>query len=113
MRKPFQGLWNVIRFNWPFYVLSLGIVLALLIFRYYLNEPLKTGVDSLLILVAGLTLVSLLVSWYVYDLSGFYTLDWLNSLQPGKGETIVNINAGFDETSLLLKSRFADAEMIV
>ena len=113
MRKPFQGLWNVIRFNWPFYVLPLGFVLAGLVLRYYVDPSFRIGVDILLLLAAGSTLVSLLVSWYVYDLAGFYKLNWLESIKPGKGETIVNINAGFDETSKLLKSRFDDAEMIV
>ena len=113
MRKPFQGLWNVMRFNWPFYVMALGFVLVVFILRSYLDPQFRIGADILLILGALATLLSLLVTWYVYDLSGFYKLDWLESLQSGKGETIVNINAGFDETSVLLKSKFGDANMIV
>ena len=113
MRRPFQGLWNVIRFNWPFYVLALGFVPGVLVIRYYLYPPFRIGADILLLLAVCSTLISLMVSWYVYDLSGFYKLDWLKSLQPGNGGIIVNINAGFDETSELLKSRFADTEIIV
>lgn len=113
MRKPFQGLWNVVRFNWPFYVLALGSVLAALIFRQYVNELFKLGINVLLLLAVFLTLASLLVSWYVYDLSGFYKLDWLKGPRPETAETIININAGFDDTSELLKSKFEGAEVIV
>ncbi|MEP7076811.1 MAG: class I SAM-dependent methyltransferase [Acidobacteriota bacterium] len=113
MRRPFQGLWNVIRFNWPFYVLALGLMPVVLVIRYFMPLQFRVAADFLLIFAAILTLLSLAVSWYVYDLAGFYRLDWLAKLQSGSSATIININAGFDETSELLKSRFPDAEMIV
>ena len=113
MRTPFQGLWNVIRFNWPFYLLAVACMPLVLAMRYFLDTPFKTAADVLLIFGACCTLISLAVSWYVYDHAGFYKLDWLEGFRAGKIDRIVNINAGFDETSVLLKKRFADAEMIV
>jgi len=113
MRKPFEGLWNVIRFNWPFYVLSTALVISIILIRSYLNGPVKIAVDVLLFLVIFSTLLSLLVSWHVYDLSGFYKLDWLKDLRPRERDTIVNINAGFDETSHLLAHKFKNARIIV
>lgn len=51
------------------------------------------------------TSVSLLVSYYVYDLSDLYKLNWLHELVANlkRDLKIVNIHAGFDETSLPTK----------
>lgn len=113
MRKPLQGVWNIIRFNWPFYASAVGLVVLVLVFRSYFGLQLNVSTNLLLIFIILPTLISLLVSLYVYDLSGLYKFEWLNNLQQNSGEKIVNINAGFDETSLLLKNKFKDAEMIV
>lgn len=113
MRKPFQGVWNIVRFNWPFYVSATLLVTAILFFRGFAGLEVKVTTSLLLIFVVTPTTISLLVSFCVYDLSGLYKLDWLNHLQRSRGEKIVNINAGFDETSVLLKNKFEDAEMIV
>ncbi|MFD2246592.1 class I SAM-dependent methyltransferase [Pontibacter ruber] len=64
-----------------------------------------------LTLVSGSIIISLLVSLYIYDLSGFYNLDWVE--QRHTDRLLVNINAGFDETSALLKAKFRNSELIV
>jgi hypothetical protein len=69
------------------------------------------AVYALVSVTGAALLISLIVSWYVYDLSGFYELQWLDDLGRGDGARIVNINAGFDETSGLLAERFTGAEM--
>jgi len=113
MRTPFQGVWNIIRFNWPFYVLSLVVVLFIFLVRYNSSGWLTIAANILLFLIVASTIISLLVSWYVYDHSGFYELNWLDDTPAGESETIVNINAGFDETSALLENRYKNAELIV
>ena len=113
MRKPLQGTWNIIRFNWHFYLLSLGILLLLILLSQNMNETFSLYSNILLCLVAIITLLSLLVSLYVYDLSGLYKFGWLSELKPKEKSVIVNINAGFDETSILLKNSFKNAELIV
>ena len=113
MRKPFQGVWNIIRFNWQFYVLAIVSTVVLLLLRTNFNAPFRTASNILVVLILGSTLVSLVVSCYVYDFSGLYSLSWLDNLPSKANEKIVNINAGFDETSNLLKSKFANSELIV
>lgn len=57
----------------------------------------------------------LLVSAYVYDLSGYYNFHWLKD-QVGKNEKvnhIVNINAGFDETSFIIENKFPGSDLKV
>lgn len=42
-----------------------------------------------------------------------YSLNWLDSISLSKGSPIVNIHAGFDESSHLLKHKFPEAELSV
>ncbi len=111
VRRPFQGVWNIVRFNWHFYLLSLGLALILLLPIRALDELYRSFAGAAFLLLTGTTLLSLLVSYYVYDLSGLYRMDWSGECAPGG--CIVNVHAGFDETSPLLRERFPASELIV
>lgn len=113
LRKPFHGVWNIIRFNWHFYALSIGLVLALWAFPFFRTSihPNYTLVPAAAIL--WVTLISLLVSAYVYDVSNLYSLQWMDKLLLDQPAAITNINAGFDETSELLANKYPDAELAV
>ncbi|RZJ87240.1 MAG: methyltransferase domain-containing protein [Chryseobacterium sp.] len=61
----------------------------------------------------GLT-IPLIVSAYVYDFSGYYDFKWLKDAAVDfNAKQIVNINAGFDETSFILESNFPAADLKV
>lgn len=111
MRKPFQGVWTVVRFNWHFFVLSFGVVILLLAAADQLGR-FSSVANVLAFLIGATTLVSLLVTFYVYDTSDLYSFNWLDhgSKTP---ITVVNIHAGFDETSAILQSRFPESELRV
>lgn len=113
MRKPFQGVWNIIRFNWHFYVVAIAFLCCLLLSENYLSLPTKPYLRIIELLILVPTLVSLCVSLYVYDLSGLYQLNWIDNRSQKHPMTIVNIHAGFDETSTLLASKFKKAELLV
>ena len=111
LRKPFQGVWNIIRFNWHFYVIAgIGIIGILLALPYF-----SLVINSLLLLVITVSLltifISLLISYFIYDVSNLYDLSWLKSETPNP--TIVNINAGFDETSKLINNQITGADLKV
>ena len=110
IRKPFQGVFNIIRFNWHFYVMALTLIIILFSAANCFEKPIQISAYSVGILIAFSTIVSLLVSYYIYDLSGLYDLTWIVS--KGTENLIVNINAGFDETTVLLKNKFKSAEII-
>ena len=57
----------------------------------------------------------LIVSAYVYDFSGYYSLKWLNGFKflDSDSNQIININAGFDETSFLIKNLFPLSDLKV
>lgn len=113
LRKPFQGVGNIIRFNWHFYVLSFVLVSILLFLNSLLKDPYSFYTIIICLLIIGTTVNSLLVSMYVYDLSDLYQLTWLDQLEVRANSHIVNIHAGFDETSALLCARYPDADLAV
>jgi ubiquinone/menaquinone biosynthesis C-methylase UbiE len=112
VRKKYQGIYNIIRFNWHFYALSALFVVLVLLTKYY-STSLSILADILLLLIAWAVVVSLAVSFYIYDLSDLYTFSWLDNLKKAENEKIINIHAGFDETSQLLKNKLATAELQV
>jgi len=111
MRRPFQGVWNIIRFNWQYYVLAVSAVLFLLLIRDNLPDLLRLAAIITIVLITLTTLVSLAVSTYVYDFSALYSLDWIQ--HGGIVDHMVNLHAGFDETSALLKSKYPKAHLTI
>jgi ubiquinone/menaquinone biosynthesis C-methylase UbiE len=62
-------------------------------------------------LLAILTLaVSLIISFYIYDLSNLYQLNWLSN---GDNKTVLTINAGFDETSGIIRDKFPKVDLTI
>ncbi len=111
IRKPFQGVWNIVRFNWHFYILSAAFLIGLFILNNYISKIYHLYIFAFFILILGTTLISLLVSFYVYDISNLYKLNWLD--RANSNLNVVNIHAGFDETSVLLSTKFPSAELSV
>lgn len=109
LRRPFQGVANILRFNWHFFLLAGAAVGAGVVASSWLEGQLRWAALAAVGLLGGTTLVSLLVSWYVYDLSGLYRLEWLEGVAVPPGGEMANIHAGFDETSSLLRARYPDA----
>src|SRR3954466_10403825 len=105
-RRKFQGVVNILSFNRHFYFAGLVILAVVLLVIYFAHWP---SVVFWLVIAAFLygLITPLIVSAYVYDFSDYYKLDWLKSLVGNheKVKLIVNINAGFDETSFILKSK--------
>lgn len=111
LRKPFQGVVNIVRFNWHFYVGVLLFCIILFLLKNHLPSHLNFILSFVLLSAITITLITLTVSYYVYDLSGLYKLNWL----PNNNEklSIVNINAGFDETSVLLNIKYPNNSLTV
>jgi hypothetical protein len=106
-RPPFLGVYNIVRFNYEFFIFA-GTVIA---FSMTVGVLLAPGVPSSLgyLVAVGVvcaTLASLAVSCWVYDLSPLYTFTWLDPVVTGMRGNALNIHAGFDETTLLLRSRY-------
>lgn len=115
VRKPLQGLRNIIRFNWHFYILAFGLALAVGAAALLLPTPLRLYGWAALGLLLVPVLVSLAVSGYVYDYAGLYELGWLPArIVPALGTKLLTISAGFDElTPLLARTWPADQLLAV
>ncbi|GAA3636651.1 class I SAM-dependent methyltransferase [Flavivirga jejuensis] len=113
-RRKLQGVLNILSFNRHFYIIGLGVLSLItgskIIIEWY---------DSLfwVIIIAFLygLIMPLIVSAYVYDYSEYYNFNWLEkySLSDSKKKLIVNINAGFDETSFIIKNKFPQSNLKV
>lgn len=106
-RRRFQGIWNIVRFNYEFFILSSVVVVGAFCVGQ-VTDIVSLQVWSYLVSAGAFvaTLVSISVSWYVYDYSPLYTFRWLDSLLPETAGHALNIHAGFDETSELLLARY-------
>lgn len=116
-RKPFQGVMNIVRFNWQFYVLPgflLAVLLAAVPFVNFPWSPLAYFlVAAFCVLALAGIIISLSVSWYVYDHSGLYEFPFFSGLNIPANANLVNIHAGFDESSVFLQAKFPDASLQV
>lgn len=111
-RRPFQGVLNILSFNRHFYVFGLAALTVTVVSRLLAPWPGIVFPVTVAAILIGM-LMPLVVSAYVYDFSGYYDLHWMAELVKGyhHASLIVNINAGFDETSFLLKDKFPGSEL--
>ena len=113
MRKPFQGITNIIRFNWHYYFIAVLLIASLMISQFFLPHLYAKGALAVALLILLSTAVSLSASFYIYDFSDLYTLNWLNDINISGEKRAANINAGFDETSELLSKKFPALNLTV
>lgn len=113
-RKSFQGVLNILSFNRHFYVFGILILILVIASNLFFIWPPTLYWLTILVFIYGL-LMPLIISAYVYDFSGYYNFDWLNKCNIDHLNTkhIVNINAGFDETSFIIKNNFPEAHLDV
>jgi ubiquinone/menaquinone biosynthesis C-methylase UbiE len=112
-RTPYQGVANIIRFNWHFYLIAGISVLLIITASVWVSNLLFWILIALAFGIVSSTCISLLVSYYVYDRSRLYDLSWLNQFDRPEIQTMLNVHAGFDETSSILQKNFPSAEMKV
>ena len=113
-RKRFQGIMNVLRFNWHFYVVGLFVCIGGSALAFFVEQEIVK-----VVVIAGVCVVlfwlmsSLVVSYYVYDASPLYNLNWLSDIFEKKPERWANIHAGFDETSKIIGEIFPNSTAVI
>lgn len=108
-RKPFEGVWNVVRFNWHFYVIVFGIMgLILAVFPMFPDFYQALSLTLVFIMIMPV-LISLFVTYQVYDNTSLYEMEWLE--EYGDDIEIASFNAGFDETTLLMRDKKPQANV--
>lgn len=113
LRTPFQGIVNIIRFNWHYYALTFLLLSILVSLHSYFSENIRWILNVGILLITLTTFVSLAVSFYIYDYSNLYNFSWLQQLKIADHATALNIHAGFDETSHILKHKLLNINLHV
>ena len=113
IRKPFEGITNILKFNWHYYLLAAIFIAAMFVLATILPAWMTTYLYLFAIVVSATVLVSLIVSCYIYDLSRLYQFAWLEKYQSSLTHHVANIHAGFDETSHILHNKLPDSELVV
>lgn len=109
MRAPYQGVLQILQFNWRVYLATAaGFLVAVPAWRLLPPEGrvalVVVGAPAMFWMIA-----SLAVSHYVYDRFPIYDLHWLDRALAHEPRRWINIHAGWDETSGVLQAVFPDA----
>src|SRR5438128_2323755 len=104
-----RGVRQIVRFNWPFYLVAALTVFAaaMLIGRL----PLGTSVRAVLYTATALATFwiagSLIASWIVYDRSDLMRWTWIGRALAHTPGAWINIHAGLDESTPALQAIFS------
>jgi len=111
MRRRFQGVANILHFNWPLFAAAVAGAAIAIVIALAWDSPLRWLLSGIVALAIFAVVVSLMASWWLYDHSPLYELPWLEDDADTK--VVVNIHAGFDETSETLRLKFPEAEIFI
>ncbi|MGH8095381.1 MAG: class I SAM-dependent methyltransferase [Chthoniobacterales bacterium] len=115
-RGKYQGVLQIIRFNWPMYVAAVAVLAAgsAVASAAPLPVPGRATIFTVLSLAAFWLVLSLLVSHYVYDRSALYAGHWLLPALGNSPARYATLHVGLDEFSEILKEKFpwADGSVI-
>ncbi len=109
-RGRFQGVLQILRFNWRFYLETTGGAAFAFLVAVQLPQVWRVPLIAGGSLAIYWTCSSLLASYYIYDRYPIYRLNWLARQLPRAPRHWVNIHAGLDESSHLLPELFPSAE---
>ena len=111
-RGRYQGVLQILRFNWPMYASAAVVLGAGAAAVGFVPLPLFIRFATLIGIGAAAfwLLVSLAVSHYVYDLAGIYGGHWLARAVRRPPQHYANLHAGFDEFSHVLAERFPESQ---
>lgn len=113
-RRKFQGVLNILSFNRHFYIIGLLVLALMITLCIIFSVPFLLKAILIIGFLYGL-IIPLIVSAYVYDFSGYYKFEWLKKMQLRDGDDVqlLNINAGFDETSCIINKLFPKSKLKV
>jgi len=109
IRRPYQGVLQILQFNWRSYIATSACAGVALLAIPSLPPPGRVGLTLFAAPALFWMASSLLVSHYVYDRFPHYNLNWISRALSRTPRRWINIHCGLDETSGLLEAIFPDA----
>lgn len=110
-RTAFQGVGNIVRFNWHMFAIAGVVALVAGSAAFAATGPVRWLVLLVVAAALGGMALSLFVSYLVYDRSALYELPWLAGDEIPPAGILVTLSAGFDEVSPILRNRFPGADL--
>jgi len=112
-RRPWQGVLQILRFNWRSYGATTAVIVVALLAAPFLPRLFRAGIMIGVAPALFWMVSSLLVSHYVYDRFPLYDLHWIPRVLSRVPNRWLNIHCGLDETSGLLAAIFPAASFDV
>lgn len=109
LRGRYQGLVQIVNFNWRSYVTALAALGVVSIAWPFLARGERIGIALGIAPALFWLAASLAVSHYIYDRSPLYQLDWLARALARPVQSWINIHSGWDESSPTLEAVFPAA----
>lgn len=107
-RSPFQGAIQIIQFNRHFYLSALVFIVLIIPLSHFLPQPFQL-IGIIGGIMGGILVgLSILVSYYIYDYSNLYQLPWAGDFNH---LMVLNVTAGFDETTVILKHKYPNIQI--
>ena len=98
-----QGLWQVVRFNAPRYLIAMVVAIGGFASGHVLGILVAC-------IAAWFIVASLIASYWVYDASDLYSWSWIAELLPQAPKKWLSVTAGFDQHSAALEKLFPGGE---
>lgn len=110
-RSAFHGAIQILRFNWPYYVVSVAVLIAGTAVLKLVSWPRPLEVLGWLCCaaVAWWTIASLAASHWVYDRSPLMQWRWVPELLAERPRRWANIHSGLDESTDALRTEFPES----
>lgn len=114
-RGRFEGMWTIVRFNWPIYAAALAVIPIAFVASVFLETSLLR--IACLIAVAGalwFLVGSLVASHIVYDRSDLHRGNWLTRALGGTTPRRALVcHCGYDEVSSLIRRKLPGANVVI
>jgi len=108
----FEGVKRVVQFNWSWYLLAIVVATVLYVTAGLSDVPAlaRTAAGAIATLIILQSVVSLLVSHWIYDLSAITSWTWLLKSVSDPARIII-VHAGYDETDGAIPKIFRSASV--
>lgn len=104
--SKYRGVAQIVAYNRSFYTASALAIGAAAVAIFWAPPMARIAIAVFLAAASYWTIASLLASYWIYDRSSLYSLDWL-TVRPAYW---LSVHAGLDETSGLIRSKFPGSE---
>jgi len=114
-RARFQGVAQIVRFNWPFYLTATlllasgGCAVLMLSLPFFVRAMLSIAIAA----AAFWLITSLIISHYIYDRAGIYDALWIERALFTSPKRWALFHAGLDEFSPILRKLFPESDGLI